>query len=216
MIKIFVVDDHKIVRDGIKAMLLGHNGYKFSGESATGYKAMELMKKNPADVLILDINLPEASGLELIEEFLSRFPGLKIIMLTANIDEESVTASIKAGAHGFLHKDTSEEEFLMAIDTVFRTNEPFFGERISQIIYKSFVSKTRNSSDPCTKTQTLTAREQEVLKMLADGQNCSQIADVLFISSRTVETHKKHLMEKLELKNLADIVKYAIKNGLTQ
>ena len=104
----------------------------------------------------------------------------------------------------------------MAIDTVFRTNEPFFGERISQIIYKSFVSKTRNSSDPCTKTQTLTAREQEVLKMLADGQNCSQIADVLFISSRTVETHKKHLMEKLELKNLADIVKYAIKNGLTQ
>lgn len=216
MIKVFVVDDHKIVRDGIKAMLAGNTGYKFVGESAGGYKAIELLEKIQVDVLILDINLPDGSGLDIIPEILSRNPGIKIIMLTANIDEESVTLSVKAGAQGFLHKDISEEELLMAIDTVFRTNEPFFGEKISHIIYKSFVSKTRNPQEKENKTHSLTIREQEVLKLLADGHNCSQIADLLFISSRTVETHKKHLMEKLELKNIADIVKFAIRNGITQ
>ncbi|NLF42901.1 MAG: response regulator transcription factor, partial [Bacteroidales bacterium] len=172
MIKVFVVDDHKIVRDGIKAMLAGNTGYKFVGESAGGYKAIELLEKIQVDVLILDINLPDGSGLDIIPEILSRNPGIKIIMLTANIDEESVTLSVKAGAQGFLHKDISEEELLLAIDTVFRTNEPFFGEKISHIIYKSFVSKTRNPQEKENKAHSLTLREQEVLKLLADGHNC--------------------------------------------
>lgn len=207
-----VVDDHQIVRDGIKAMFIVSKTIKVIGEAADGNELILLLSKLTPDIIILDINLPGKSGVEITKEIKENNPQIKILILSANTDEDSIIGAIKAGANGFLPKDTSKDEFVSAINLVFK-NEDYFGEKLSKIIYKSYVQHVKTKS---ISGNSLSEREIEIIKLLADGLSSKEIADKLFISSRTVETHKNNIISKLNLKNNVELVKYAIKHGIVK
>jgi len=137
-INIFIVEDHKIVRQGLSSLLFGVNDIKLINEASKGKEFLSKMEYLKPDVIIMDVGLPDISGIELTEIVTQKYPEIKVVILTANVDEQIITKSIKAGACGFLSKDTSKEEFLNAIRTVY-AGEEFFGEGISRILYNSYV-----------------------------------------------------------------------------
>jgi len=214
-VKIGIVDDHKIVRDGIRLMLLGNNNYHLVFEAETIMQMLEHVKKDCPDLLLLDLNLPGTGGLDVIESLRSKYDEMKVLVLSANFDEHSIMTAIEKGVHGYVSKDAGSEELLEAID-VLMSGEEYFGETVSRIVYKSFLKSTNavNISSSSTEALFLTDREMDVLKCFAEGMSYKQVADQLNISPRTVETHRMNIMNKLGLENLAQLVKFAIKNGI--
>ena len=214
VIKIAIVDDHKIVRDGIKAILIGNKKIKLAFESDSGAHLLETLKTNSPDVIILDLTLPDTQGIDLISPILHTYPGIKILILTASMDEEVICEAVKLGALGFLNKDTSSDELLQAIELV-SSGEPYFGQKISNIIYKSYSEKLKETTNPHLKHQ-VSERETEVITLLSEGFSFKEIADRLFISPRTVENHKNNILQKLGLKNTIELLRYAIKNKIVE
>lgn len=211
MIKIIIVDDHQIVIDGISAMLIGVEGIKLIASFNKGFDVLNEISKNKPDILIMDIKLPDISGIDLTKQILEKYSDIKVIILSAQDDEESILNSIKAGVKGFLNKNTSKDEFLKAIRFV-NDGFEYFSESISKIVYKSFVNQVKSNENKQNEEAKLSEREIEILILLCDGLSFKDIADKLFISVRTVETHKKNFMEKLNLKSTADLIKYGIRN----
>ncbi len=213
-IKIVIVDDHQIIRDGIESMFIAEDGIEILG-TAEDYKSLtRIPHLEQCDVLILDITLPGKNGIEIAQEFSENYKHTKILILSANDDEDSILKSIKAGANGFLHKNTSSEEFFEAINTLYK-GEEYFGEKLSKIIYRSYISHVKKKTDS-NHQENLTEREIEVIKLLSDGLSSKEIANELFISPRTVESHKSNILTKLHLKNNIEIVKHAIKEGIVK
>ncbi|MBN2890826.1 MAG: response regulator transcription factor [Bacteroidales bacterium] len=212
MIKIIIVEDHQIIVDGINAMLIGETEVKLINHVNYGLDIFEAILTEKPDIVVLDIKLPDVSGIDLAAMILEKYPEIKILILSAQDDEESILNSIKAGVKGYLSKDTSKEEFLKAIKFVYDGFE-YFGSSISQIIYKSFVSQVNINENKKIEEAKLSEREKEIMIFLCEGLSFKEIADKLFISVRTIETHKKNFMEKLNIKTTADLVKYAIKNN---
>ena len=213
-IKIIIVDDHQIVRDGIKAMFLTNNEVEVIGEAGDYDELMQLLKTSNPDVIILDITLPGKSGVEITKELKNDNPETKILILSSNTDEENIVGAIQAGANGFLPKDTSKEEFVEAVNLVNATEE-YFGANLSKIIYKSYMHHVKSKSDDSSACS-LSRREIEIVQMLSDGLSSKEIGCKLFISPRTVESHKANILDKLNLKNNAEIIKYAIKQGIVK
>jgi DNA-binding NarL/FixJ family response regulator len=211
-IKIITVDDHKIVRDGLRAMLLGNREIEIMAEASTANALLEILKTQLPDILILDIKLGGATtGIDIAKMLRQTYPKLKILMLTANVDENYIIASLKVGARGFLSKDCSKEEFIKAVIKVFR-GEVYFGENISQAVIQSYVRQIQENISDMDKP--LSDRELEIVKLLCEGITTKQIGEELCISSRTVESHKNNILEKLGLQNTIELVKYAIKNKI--
>lgn len=210
-INIFLVEDHKIVRDGLKALLLGVKGIKIIAEAATGKSFYEQIEKIHTDIVILDIGLPDISGIEIAQKLTFKYPEIKIIILTANTDENSIVQAVKAGVSGFLSKDTPKEEFLEAIRSV-QKGEQYFGDAISKIVYKGYINTIKGKQPKDKKS--LSNRELEVIKLISDGLSYKEIAEKLFISTRTIETHRNNILKKLELKNNIELVKYAIRHKI--
>jgi DNA-binding NarL/FixJ family response regulator len=214
MIKLAIVDDHKILRDGIKISLLGNEDIVLVLECASSENLIQQYKKYNPDVFVLDMNLPGIEGDELTKLLIEDNPQSKIIILSALTDEDSVMKAIKAGAKGYLSKDAGTEELFTAIISVYN-GEEYFGGQISKIVFKSY-TKLFNPDKQSTASPILSDRETEILKCFADGLTYKETADKLFISPRTVETHKNSIMTKLGLKTLADLIKWAIKNGVIE
>jgi DNA-binding NarL/FixJ family response regulator len=213
-IKLITVDDHKIVRDGLRAMLLGNREVEIIAEAATANAGLEILKNQLPDIFVLDIKLGGAtSGIDLAKIIRQTYPKLKILMLTANVDENYIIASLKAGARGFLSKDCSKEEFIRAILKVYR-GEVYFGENISQAVIQSYVRQIQENIGDIDKP--LSDRELEIAKLLCEGLTTKQIGDELCISSRTVESHKTNILEKLGLQNTVELVKFAIKHKIIE
>ncbi len=210
-INIFLVEDHVIVRDGLRALLLGVNDIKIIGEADSGESFFEKITSTQPDIVILDIGLPGISGIETTQKLKVEYPQIKVIILTANIDKNSIIQAVKEGVAGFLSKGTSKEEFIEAIYNV-QNGEQYFGDTISKIIYKGYIEVIRGKQSKDKKA--LTIREIEIVKLISDGLSYKEIADELFISSRTVETHRNNILEKLELNNNIELVKYAILHKL--
>jgi len=210
-IDIFLVEDHKIVRDGLRALLLGVKDVKIVAEAASGKDFYEQFEKIHIDIVILDIGLPDISGIDIAEKLTLNQPEIKVIILTANTDENNIVQAVKAGVSGFLSKDTPKEEFLEAIRSV-QKGEQYFGDAISKIVYKGYINTIKGKQPKDKKS--LTSRELEVIKLISDGLAYKEVAGKLFISTRTVETHRNNILEKLELKNNIELVKYAIKNNI--
>jgi DNA-binding NarL/FixJ family response regulator len=213
-IRLGVIDDHRIVRDGIKAILLGKKNIKLVFESENGKSLLEFLKENSLDLILLDLSLPDVHGMELVSPVISACPDIKIVILTASMDEESICESVKLGAHGFLHKDTSSEELIKAIELVCE-GEPYFGQRISNIIYKSYTHKLKESNK-LNEKPSLSEREKEIVTLLSEGLSFKEIADKLFISPRTVENHRNNILQKLELRNTIEVLRYALKNKIIE
>jgi two-component system response regulator NreC len=162
----------------------------------------------------MDISLPDTSGIELTRLISERFPEIKVLILSMYTDESFINQAIKSGAKGYLHKNTTREEMLIAIDTVYSGND-FYSDNISKIILKSYIEKAKlNAEELLNPHEILSKREIEILTMFAEGFINKEIADKLFISIRTVESHKNHIMQKLNLKTQVELVKYAIRHNL--
>ncbi len=212
-IKLILVDDHHIVRDGFKSLLSDAEDIRILGEAAGQKELIKLLKKEVADIVILDISMPEASGIDITSYLAKAFPAVKVLILSMYTSEDFVRKAIKAGAKGYLPKNTTKKEFLEAIYTVFNGDE-YFSKSISELIMKNYVQQIKTGEEPGKNESVLSVRETEVLRLFVSGLSNQEIADKLFISIRTVESHKNHIMQKLELKSTVELVKYAIKNNI--
>ncbi len=211
MIKIVIADDHKIVRDGIKALLLTHKNMQVAGEASDGTRLKKIVRDIKPDLILLDLIMPGESGLDVIPDLLKLAPGARILILSSEMDEETVCEAVSRGAIGFLHKNSSENELIMAIEAVYN-HEPYFGQNIAGIIYKSYTRRLQEHKS--NKEPKITDREKEIIALLAEGLCFKEIGERLFISPRTVENHKNNILSKLELKNTIELLRYAIKNHL--
>jgi len=215
-IRIFLVDDHQLVRDGIKALLLSAEDLVILGEASTGKECFEKIALQQPDILILDISLPDTTGIEITKKVTELYPAIKVLILSMYTNEDFIFNSLKAGARGYLPKNTSREELLEAIHTIYAGDE-FFADSIARIMLKSYVRKAKED-DLATQSMPvpLTTREIEILRLFAEGFINKEISDQLDISIRTVETHKNHIMKKLELKSTVELIKYAIRNKIVE
>lgn len=214
--KILLVEDHQIVRDGIKALLTGATGIEISGEASSASELMEILKVHTPDIVIMDISLPDISGIEATKILSDDYPYIKVLILSMHTGEDFIFNAIKAGARGYLPKNTTRKELIDALTAISNGNE-YFSESVSNIILKSYIKKAKSDEkEPEKDEDKLTQREMEILKLFASGLANQEIADKLFISIRTVESHKNHIMQKLELNSTVDLIKFAIKNKIIE
>ncbi|MEI7490179.1 MAG: response regulator transcription factor [Bacteroidota bacterium] len=213
-IKIFLVEDHDLVRDGLKALLTSIPDISIIGEASTGKSLFEKLKIVQPDIIVLDISLPDVSGIEITKRLRHEYPQIRVLILSMYTHEDFVTGAIKSGAKGYLPKNTSRDELVKAIYAIFR-GEEFFGETISKILLKSFIRSAVEKEDQQEKpAYNLSSRELEILRLYAEGFNNKEIGVKLNISVRTVETHKNHIMKKLGIRSPVEMVKFAIRNKL--
>ncbi|MFH2096787.1 MAG: response regulator transcription factor [Bacteroidota bacterium] len=213
-IKVILVDDHQIVRDGIKSLLGTTASIEVIGEAGDGYELMDLLKNTHPDLVLMDINLPKISGIETTKLVRHNYPGLKILMLSMYTSEDFIFNAIKAGVNGYLEKNTTKKELQTAIQEIFHGNE-YYSRSISETILKGAINRTRaGAASPAQEEKPLTVREKEILQLVIEGISNPEISEKLFISIRTVETHKTNIMRKLGVSNMVDLVKFAIKNKL--
>lgn len=212
MTEIILIEDHKIVRDGIRMLLESSDKNKIIGEYDSFTQFTDSQSKKIPDVYILDISMPDINGIEASRIIKTENPNAKIIILSMYNNEEFVLKAISAGANAYLPKNISKRELLNAVEKV-ANGEEYFAEDIQKIIIRSMVQKSNSIDVP--KLNTLSKREVQLLKLIVEGRTNKEIADELFISVRTVESHKNHIMVKLELKNQVELIKFAIKEGIT-
>ena len=212
MTEIILIDDHKIVRDGIRMLLESSDKNKIIGEYDSFMQFTDSQSKKIPDVYILDISMPDINGIEASRIIKTENPNAKIIILSMYNNEEFVLKAISAGANAYLPKNISKRELLNAVEKV-ANGEEYFAEEIQKIIIRSMMQKSNSIDVP--KLNTLSKREVQLLKLIVEGRTNKEIADELFISVRTVESHKNHIMVKLELKNQVELIKFAIKEGIT-
>jgi len=212
-VKILLVDDHQIMRDGLRSLIEKRPGMEVVGEAENGRIAVKLTRQLKPDVIVMDINMPDLNGIDATRQIVAEFPGTKIIAFSMHIDHQFVAGALKAGVSGYLQKDSAFEELDRAIRTVI-ANQTYLSSKIVGDVVKGYVEKlvTGESAAPST---FLTAREREVVQLYAEGQTTKQIADHLNLSVKTVETHRLHIMEKLDITGIAELTKFAIREGLT-
>lgn len=213
-IKVAIVDDHRLLRQGIHSMLNGVDEIEIAGTAASGEEAVTLLTTISPDVFLMDIVMRGMTGIEATRWIKEQSPSTKVILISSEVSKEYIGAGIKAGANGYLPKDCSRETLIEAIRTV-REGRNFFSPEITALVFQDFYLKEKEGKGlPRKKTTELSKREEEVLAHIASGKSLREIADELFISVKTVETHKQHIQEKLGLKNTAQLVKYAIERNL--
>ncbi|MBK7029128.1 MAG: response regulator transcription factor [Bacteroidales bacterium] len=214
-ISIILTDDHQVVRDGLKSMLSEYRDIQILGTADSGAALMELLSHMKADVLVLDIELPDISGLDLCQKVLSKYPAIRILILSMYTGEEFIFKALAEGAKGYLPKNTTREELAEAIRALAEGKE-FFSPLINEIMLKSYINQAKSKRVEEKELADLSKRETEILRMMAEGIPNIEIADRLFISIRTVESHKSHIMQKLDLHTTAELVKYAIRHKLIE
>jgi DNA-binding NarL/FixJ family response regulator len=214
-IRIILTDDHQVVRDGLKSMLSGIQDFQIIAQAANGSELFDILAKNEADILILDIELPDISGLEICSRVSVSYPEIRILILSMYTGEEFIFKALAEGAKGYLPKNTSRDELVKAIHEIANGRE-YYSQLISDIMLKSYIKKAKTKKTDHKNLDELSKRELEVLKMLAEGIPNYEIAEKLFISIRTVESHKSHIMQKLELHTTAELVKFAIRQKLIE
>ncbi len=199
-IRIVIADDHQLFRNGLKSML-HEDSYEIVGEASNGKDLLTLLHKIEADIILLDISMPETSGIQLIETLKNDHPQIKCIMLTMHEEARYVMESLKKGADGYLLKDSSEGELKAAISEVIKGNK-YFKNKVSELLVHQL------SRDEKIKNE-LTNREIEIVKLVAEGKITKEIADQLHVSVRTIETHRSKIMKKLNVSNASEMVRTA-------
>ncbi len=215
---IVLVDDHSLVRDGIRALLESEQDLKVIGEGANGIEAIQLVEDKNPDILIIDIRMPYKTGIEAVEQLSAAASNVKCIILSMHDSEEYILQSVAAGAKGYLLKDTGKTEFIKAIHTV-RDGGKYYSGDISDVLVNNLLNPVKPSESSTKNTRTdnpfdLTNKEIQVLELVLSGLTNKQIAEKLQNSKRTVETHRFNLMRKMEVKNLMDLSKKAQEFGL--
>lgn len=215
-IRILIADDHTIVRQGIQKLLEAEDGIEVIGEASDGREAVAKCLELEPQLLLLDISMPGLNGLEAIRQIVRRSPKTRILVLSMHKNDAYVLEALRNGASGYLLKDSASEEIVTAIRAISR-GESYLSPAISRLVIDDYLRLNRNGTDgKRTLYETLTNREREIFQLLAEGLKNHEVAERLHVSVKTVETHRAHIMEKLGLNNIAEMVKYAIEIGVVQ
>ncbi len=213
---IILADDHRILRQGVKALLEAEPGFRVVGEAADGLEAAQLVERLQPDVLLLDLAMPGLGGLEVTRQVSQRSPRTRVLILSMHDNEAYVVEALRNGAAGYLLKNCSAAELLQAVREVAAGNR-YLSPPISERTIEAYIQLVQNAKDTTPdRYETLTAREREVLHLAADGCTNTEIAARLGISPRTAETHRTNMMRKLRLRNQTDLVRYALRRGILQ
>jgi two-component system, NarL family, nitrate/nitrite response regulator NarL len=212
-IRVLLADDHPVVREGLRSCLADCRQLQFVGEAADGLEAVSKCRSLRPDLVLMDINLPRLSGLAATEQLRRESPGVKVLALTAHKTSEYIHRMVTAGARGYVMKDTSPEELLKAIETVY-AGGTYFGPGIVTELVQDLACGTHRA--PTTAAGSLSARERQVLTLIADGLSNKEMGSALGVSVRTVETHRERLMAKLKIRTVAGLTRYALARGLVR
>jgi DNA-binding NarL/FixJ family response regulator len=212
-IRILLADDHALVRRGVRLILDGEPGLRVVAEAGDGAEAIAMARSHTVDLAVLDIAMPRMTGLQAARELTAIQPGLRILMLTMYDNEQYFFQALKAGACGYVLKSVADRDLLAACRAAMR-GEPFLYPGAVTALIRNYLDRARQGQE--TPDQILTAREEEVLKLVAEGQSSKDIAETLFISVKTVQRHRANLLRKLGLRDRLDLTRYAIRAGLIE
>ena len=213
-VRILIVDDHDVVRQGLKAVLSAHPGWQICGEAGTGAAAIAIALREKPDVIIMDIHMPDLNGLDATQAILAQLPLTQILILSAHESESLTRRMLSSGARGYVLKADICEDLISAVESICK-GRLYFTSRVSDFVLNECQGGFAQNSDTPVRS-VLTAREREVLQRLAEGQGNKQIATSLGISVRTVESHRANLMSKLKAHSLSDLVRWAVQNELVR
>lgn len=209
--RIIIADDHRLFRDGLRNLLEKQGNFKVVGEASNGQSLIQMAQSLTPDVIIMDIAMPELNGIEATRKLQLGDLNIKIIILSMHSDRRYVSEAFKAGAMAYLLKDCAFEELLDSIESAMRDSK-FLSSRISNIVINDYINIKKSESFAFT---ILTPREREVLQLIAEGRSTKQIASQLHVSTKTIETHRKQMMNKLDIHSLPELTKFAIQEGIT-
>jgi DNA-binding NarL/FixJ family response regulator len=198
-VRIFIAEDHTLLREGLKALIGTNPGWEIIGEAADGIETLERLKPQDADLLLIDLTMPRLNGVRVIEEIRANYPNIKILVLTGHSDEEFVFAALKAGADGYVVKDSTNEDLAAAIRSVMK-GKGYLSPTVSMDVIRGYL-EGKAAPKPRKALDSLTKREKEILDLVLEGHSNAKISELLYISIKTVEKHKTNLMRKLGVSN---------------
>jgi len=207
-VRILIADDHEIVREGLRAMIQRQPGWEVCGDVSTGREVVAQAPALNPDIIVMDIGMPELNGLDATRQIKRALPNTEVLIFTANETEEIVRNVFKAGAKAYLLKSDANQHLIPAIEALCK-HRTYFSSKVSELVFAGYLKGEARTDD-----QSLTAREREMVQLVAEGNTSKDIAQVLGISVKTVETHRAAVMRKLKLNSVADLVRYAIRNGI--
>ncbi len=211
-IRVFLVDDHTVVRQGLRRILESDDEIEIVGEAGDGRTAIDLVQKLRPHVVVMDVAMPELNGIEATRQIVKRVEGAKVLVLSMHGDDVYVRQALKAGARGYLLKDSEDLDLIKAVKAI-RGGGSFFSPPVSKVVLSGYLGD-KIDGDAEDSVARLTDREREVLQLIAEGKTNKEVAHSLSVSVNTVETHRKHIMEKLDLHNTAELVRFAIRTKI--
>ena len=212
-LRLLVVDDHTLLRQALHSLLDGQEGLEVVGEATNGREAVEAAERLRPDVVLMDMVMPGLNGIDATRQIVKRLPNCRVLILTAYLEDERLLQALRAGASGYVVKNSEIDELVLAVQSVHRGNT-YFSAAVSEEIAVNEVLLQAKQPEARSGYDMLTGREREVLQLIAEGRSNQRIADELVISVKTVEAHKAHIMSKLHAQNRTDLIRYALKRGL--
>ncbi len=213
-IRVLIADDHKIMLAGLRSLLEKQTDIEVVGEADNGRKAVQMAQEQNPDVVVMDVSMPDLNGIEATKQIIESLPETRVIALSMHSDKRFVMGMLRAGASGYLLKDCASQELANAIVQV-AGGKKYLSPEITGVVIDDFLLGGGSSEEVATAASQLSPREREVLQLIAEGWSTKQIASHLYVSIKTIETHRRQIMKKLDLHSIADLTKYAIREGLT-
>jgi DNA-binding NarL/FixJ family response regulator len=214
-VQILIADDHELVRKGLRAVLENQPGWKVCGEAVNGRQAVELAKQLGPDVIVLDVTMPEVNGLEATRQILKAIPKAEVLILTMHESEKLVSEVLAAGAHGYILKADTSRLLISAVESLAQ-HQRFFTGKVSEVVLSGYLNPGKFRNAATGLVQHLTAREREIVQLVAEGKTTKEVAVALGVSVKTVDTHRANVMHKLDLHSVTDLVRYAIRNQIIE
>ena len=213
-IRIVLADDHMILRKGLRSLLEAEKRFEIVGEGENGNEVVRLVDELDPDIIVMDISMPNLNGVEATKRVKKHHPDTKVIILSRHKDEEFIFQALNAGADGYLIKESAPSELISAIESVLR-GDSYLSPSVSRVVVDDYIKKA-NHTELVDKFESLTSREVEVLQLLAEGFSVKEISENLHVSKNTVNSHRTHIMEKLDIHSTAKLIQYAIQKGLVE
>jgi DNA-binding NarL/FixJ family response regulator len=214
-LRILIADDHDLVRRGVKALLQSHAGWQICGEAVTGREAVSKTEELKPDIVILDISMPDLNGVEAARRIRKASTNTEILILSMHYSDHLIREMIDAGVRGYIVKSDSDRDLIIAVETLAK-HQPFFTPLATEVILSNFNAGRPITKIPESLRDRLTSREREIVQLLAEGQSSKEIASSLNLSVKTVETHRANIMRKLDMHNVSELVRYAVRNQIIE
>jgi DNA-binding NarL/FixJ family response regulator len=213
-LRLVIVDDHGVVRRGVRALLESHPGWQVVAEGSNGREAVELVRQLHPDVIVLDLSMPDMNGLEATRRILEESPQTEVLVLTMHHSEQLAREVLQAGARGYLLKSDADQNLIAAVDSLSQ-HKPFLTSTVTEFVLDGYMQLSDRSEDE-EGAAMVTPREREIIQLVAEGHSSKQTATVLGVSVKTVDAHRANIMRKLRLRSVSDLVRYAIRNKIVQ